>query len=92
MIVTDQNGEPYRADEFGFTLARHARSFNARQTFRRLPLAGVTWARRRRPLFLNLIVASGQRRYAAGEYGLLLTSSETEDRGAALVRLHLPPA
>jgi 3-oxoacyl-[acyl-carrier-protein] synthase I len=92
VIVTDQNGEPYRADEFGFTLARHARSFNVPPDLRAPAACWGDVSAASAPLFVNLIVASGQRRYAAGEYGLLLTSSEMEDRGAALVRLAPPPA
>jgi len=89
VIISDQTGEPYRADEFGFTVARHARRFTAPPVF---ITPGSSWGdvgAASVPLFLALFVASGQRGYAKGEYGLLLASSDTQERGAVLVRL--PP-
>jgi 3-oxoacyl-[acyl-carrier-protein] synthase-1 len=87
VIVSDQTGEPYRADEFGFTVARHARRFSVPPVFL---TPGSSWGdvgAASVPLFLVLVVASGQRGYAKGEYGLLLASSDTDQRGAALVWL-----
>ena len=91
VVVTDQNGEPQRADEFGFTLARHAERFRAPPNFQ---VPATSWGdvgAASAPLFASLIIASGQRGYAAGEHALLLTSSETEERGALLVRLDSLP-
>lgn len=92
VVVSDQNGEPYRADEIGFTLARHGSSFNAPPNVRAPAACWGDVGAASAPLFVGLIVASGQRRYAPGRHALLLTSSETEDRGAVLMRLASPPA
>jgi 3-oxoacyl-[acyl-carrier-protein] synthase-1 len=92
VVVSDQNGEAYRADEFGFTLARHARSFDAPPNVRSPASCWGDVGAASAPLFVGLVVASGLRRYARGEHALLLASSETEDRGAVLMRLALPPA
>ena len=92
VIISDQNGETYRADEFGFTLARHARRFTAPPNTRTPATAWGDVGAASVPLFAALVAASGQRGYAAGEYGLLIASSETCERGAVLVRLEsFPP-
>jgi 3-oxoacyl-[acyl-carrier-protein] synthase I len=91
-IFCDQNGEPYRANEFGFTLARYARHFDAPPDFWTPADCWGDVGAASAPLFAMLLAASGERGYAAGEYGLILSSSETEERGAALLRLRSLPA
>ena len=87
VILSDQNGETYRADEFGFTLARYARRFAAPPDFRTPATCWGDVGAASVPLFAGLVAASGQRGYAFGDYGLVLASSESDQRGAVLVRL-----
>jgi 3-oxoacyl-[acyl-carrier-protein] synthase I len=85
-IVSDLNGETHRADEFGFTLLRHAQRFPAPPVFHTPAAAWGDVGAASAPLFASLIAAAAQRGYARGEYSVLLTSSDAEERAAVLVR------
>jgi 3-oxoacyl-[acyl-carrier-protein] synthase-1 len=84
--ICDQNGEAYRADEFGFMLTRLSEMFED-------PLEYLTpadcWGdvgAASGPLFINQLCAASQRGYAKGPCTLLWTSSEGGERTAAIFK------
>lgn len=88
-LICDQNGEVYRADEFGFTVVR---------TSDRLADGGAFLAPAQfwgdvgaasGPLFAILAIAAGNRGYAKGPHTLLCTSSEGGERAAAILRTEI---
>ena len=85
-MYCDMNGEPYRADEFGFAALRtNGGTSSRRRTSSRRPIAGATWLRRSAPLALMLATIAGQKAYANGPFAFLWASSESGERGAALL-------
>lgn len=88
--ICDMNGEPYRADEYGFAVSRLANRFvNASQFVAPADSWGDVGAASG-PLFVNLVAAAGQRRYATARYNLLWTSSESGERSAAILQTEIP--
>jgi 3-oxoacyl-[acyl-carrier-protein] synthase-1 len=88
-VICDMNGEPYRADEFGFTLARTSERFVSGSDFLAPADCWGDVGAASAPLFIGLAAAAGQRGYAKGPHYLIWTSSEGGQRGSAL--LHLDP-
>jgi 3-oxoacyl-[acyl-carrier-protein] synthase I len=89
-IICDMNGEPYRADEFGFTLARTAHYFAEPSAFSAPADCWGDVGAASAPLFVLLAAFAGRKRYAKGPATLLWASSEGGRRGAAVVRSHSP--
>ena len=84
--ICDMNGEPYRADEYGFAVTRVGKRFvNASDFIAPADCWGDVGAASG-PLFANLVVAAGQRGYAAGRHNLVWTSSESGERCAAILQ------
>lgn len=84
-IISDMNGEPYRADEYGFTVARQGE-------FLRDPMEVTTpadcWGdvgAASGALFLGLAAVAAQKGYSKGPLTLAWTSSDGGERAAALV-------
>lgn len=88
-IICDMNGEPYRADEYGFTVARTAQRFEDASDFMAPADCWGDVGAASGPLFANLIVAAGQRGYATTQHNLLWTSSESGERSAAILHHEL---
>lgn len=89
-VIGDLNGEPYRADELGFTMVRAGEQLADPS---RLLAPASSWGdvgAASAPLFVGLAVEAARRGYARGPYTLLWAGSEGGDRGAALV--HQEPA
>jgi len=83
--ICDMNGEPYRADEYGFTLARLSNRFvNAADIVAPADCWGDVGAASGL-LFVNLVVVSGQRDRGKARHSLLWTSSESGERSAAIL-------
>jgi len=87
-VVCDMNGDPHRADEYGFTIARYSERF-------RDPSDVITpadcWGdvgAASAPLFIGLITAAALKGYSHGQNSLLWTSSENGQRGAAVMTNH----
>jgi len=85
-VFCDLNGEAYRADEYGFTALRTKARFRAATDFVApadcwgdIGAAGV-------PLHMALAVISHRKRYGKGPVSLVWASSESGERGAALIR------
>lgn len=84
--VCDQNGEAYRADEFGFMLARLSENFVDPSDFMAPADCWGDVGAASGPLFLNLILSSAEKGHAKGCHTLAWTSSEGGERTAAILR------
>jgi 3-oxoacyl-[acyl-carrier-protein] synthase-1 len=85
-VFCDLNGEPYRADEFGFATLRTGEHFRAASDFVAPADCWGDVGAAGAPLHLALAVAAGRKRYAKGPLSLVWGSSESGERGAVLVR------
>jgi 3-oxoacyl-[acyl-carrier-protein] synthase-1 len=84
--INDMNGEPYRADEYGFAVCQQGTRFiNASHFTAPADCWGDVGAASG-PLFANLVIAAGQRGYATGRHNLVWTSSESGERCAAILQ------
>jgi 3-oxoacyl-[acyl-carrier-protein] synthase-1 len=81
------NGEPYRADEYGFTVARTSERFVDAADFLAPADCWGDVGAASGPLYLGLAAAAGRRRYSQGPYWLAWTSSESGERCAALLHV-----
>ena len=84
--ICDQNGEAYRADEFGFMLARLSKYFTDPSDYMAPADCWGDVGAASGLLFVNLITAASEKHYAKGPYTLLWTSSEGGERTAAIFR------
>jgi len=80
----DQNGEAYRADEFGFMLCRLAESFSDPSDFLAPADCWGDVGAASGVLYLNLVITAAEKGYNKGPYTLLWTSSEGGERSAAI--------
>ena len=84
--ICDQNGEAYRADEFGFMLSRLSEYFSDPSDYLAPADCWGDVGAASGPLFINLILTATERGYLKGPYTLLWASSEGGERSAALLR------
>jgi 3-oxoacyl-[acyl-carrier-protein] synthase I len=84
-IYCDLNGEPYRADEYGFTCLRTGEHMADAGDFVAPADCWGDVAAAGSMLHLVLAAAAGSKRYAKGRIALLWSSSEGGERAAALV-------
>ena len=82
--ICDLNGEAYRADEFGFMLARTSERFVDTSAFTAPADCWGDVGAASGPLFILLASAAAMKGYANGPLTLLWTSSEAGERVAAL--------
>ncbi len=82
--LCDQNGEAYRADEFGFTLARTSEAFADPGDFDAPADCWGNVGAASGPLFLVLAAMAARKTFARGPRTLLWTSSESGERCALL--------
>ena len=85
-VFCDLNGEPYRADEFGFAALRTGACFRAVSDFVALADCWGDVGAAGAPLHIALSVIAHRKRYAKGPLSMAWGSSESGERGAALVR------
>jgi 3-oxoacyl-[acyl-carrier-protein] synthase-1 len=90
-MICDQNGEPYRADEFGFALVRTSERFADGSDFLAPADCWGDVGAASGPLFVALAVEAAERGWASGPHYLIWASSESGERGAALLRLEIKP-
>jgi 3-oxoacyl-[acyl-carrier-protein] synthase-1 len=86
-VFSDMNGEPYRADEFGFAALRTKEAFESASDF---IAAADCWgdvSAASIPLALALATIAGRKGYANGPYSLVWASSESGERGTVLVEI-----
>ncbi len=88
-LIGDLNGQPHRADEFGFTMTRLGDRFHDPGRFRTPAECWGDVGAASGPLFVALAVQAGRRRYAAGPLTLLWAGARGAERSSALV--HVPP-
>ena len=81
----DQNGEAYRADEFGFMLARLSDHFVDPSDYMAPADCWGDVGAASGPLYINQLCAAAEKDYSTGPISLLWTSSEGGDRTAAIV-------
>lgn len=86
-VYCDMNGEPYRADEYGFTCLRTQEAFEAAADFIAPADCWGDVCAASGPLHLGLATIAGAKGYAKGTLALVWASSESGERGAAAVVL-----
>jgi 3-oxoacyl-[acyl-carrier-protein] synthase-1 len=90
--ICDMNGEAYRADEFGFMLARTSERFVDASAFTTPADCWGDVGAASGPLFVLLACAAATKGYASGPVTLLSTSSEGGARAAALFLANIEAA
>jgi 3-oxoacyl-[acyl-carrier-protein] synthase-1 len=86
-VYCDLNGEPYRADEFGFAAVRTKDSFESASDFVAPADCWGDVSAASAPLHLILSVMASQKAYSSGPHAFLWASSEGGERGSALLAL-----
>ena len=84
--ICDQNGEAYRADEFGFMLVRSAKYFTDPSDYMAPADCWGDVGAASGSLFVNLIISASEKGYANGSHTLLWASSEGGERTAVIFR------
>jgi 3-oxoacyl-[acyl-carrier-protein] synthase-1 len=84
-IICDMNGEPYRAEEYGFATIRTETFFVNSSDFHAPADCWGNVGAASGPLFLNLAVVGHQKGYLRGIRTLVWTSSESGERAAAVI-------
>ena len=84
-IYCDLNGEPYRADEFGFTVLRTKEHFESASDFVAPADCWGDVAAAGGLLHVMLACAAGYKSYARGELAFVWSSAEMGERAAALL-------
>jgi 3-oxoacyl-[acyl-carrier-protein] synthase I len=88
-VIGDLNGQPHRADEFGFTMTRLAGRFHDPGRFHTPAECWGDVGAASGPLFLALAALAGKKRYARGPHTLVWASAMVAERAAALI--HVDP-
>lgn len=86
-VYGDLNGEPYRADEFGFAALRTRESFTSTSEFVAPADCWGDVSAASCPLGMMLSVAASAKGYSRGPFSLIWASSEAGERGTALLEL-----
>ena len=84
-MYCDMNGEPYRADEYGFAVTRTREHFVAPSEFVAPADCWGDVGAATGPLCLTLATIAIQKAYAKGGISLVWASSDSGERGAAVV-------
>ena len=87
--VCDLNGEPYRADEFGYTVVRTSQYFRQATDVDTPADCWGDMGAASGPLFLGLSAIAARKRYAKGPWSVAWASSESGYRSCALLNLPL---
>src|SRR4029079_12417749 len=84
-VLCDQNGEAYRADEYGFSLLRTNKFFVDGSDFIAPADCWGDVGAASGPLFIALAATAARKGYARGPWTLAWTSSEAGERSSALI-------
>ena len=84
-LYCDMNGEPYRADEYGFACLRTKDRFVSASDFVAPADCWGDVSAASAPLALALSTVASAKQYASGRYAFLWASSDSGERGAALL-------
>lgn len=90
-VYCDINGEPYRVDEWGFTIARLGKFFVDGSSYCSPANCWGDVGAASGPLLIGLAIEAARRRYAKGSHQLIWCSSESGERSAALLYTELAP-
>ncbi len=88
-LYCDMNGEPYRADEFGFAIIRAGGLFRDPSAFTAPADCWGDVGAASGPLFLVLVDAAARKGYAPGPVLSAFTSSESGERCGFVARAHV---
>jgi 3-oxoacyl-[acyl-carrier-protein] synthase-1 len=91
-VYCDMNGEPYRADEYGFTCLRTKEYFESASDFVAPADCWGDVSSASTLLYIGLAAIAGHKGYANGSTALVWASSEHGERGAALLRVSQGPS
>ena len=83
-VYCDMNGEPYRADEYGFAATRAKEAFASPSDFVAPADCWGDVGAASMPLGIKLALIAGQKWYAQGSHAFVWASSESGERGASL--------
>jgi 3-oxoacyl-[acyl-carrier-protein] synthase-1 len=86
-IYCDMNGEPYRADEFGFAALRTGDAFTSVSEFVAPADCWGDVGAASAPLGMMLATTAGRKSYGNGPHAFVWASSESGERGAALLEV-----
>jgi len=86
-IICDLNGQPHRAEEFGFTMLRLGRKFSDPGRFQTPADCWGDVGAASGPLFVALAVTAGRKGYAPGPLTLVWTSAMVAERSSALIQV-----
>lgn len=89
-LYCDMNGEPYRADEFGFATIRAGGLFKDPSEFNAPADCWGDVGAASGPLFLVLAEAAARKGYASGPLAVAFTSSESGERSGFITRARMP--
>jgi 3-oxoacyl-[acyl-carrier-protein] synthase-1 len=84
-VFCDMNGDPYRADEFGFASLRTRDRFVSASDFIAPADCWGDVSAAAAPLGLMLAVIAARKHYSRGRHALLFASSDGGERGAAVL-------
>ena len=87
-VYCDMNGEPYRADEYGFTCLRTKESFESPSDFVAPADCWGDVGAAGAPLHLILSTISGFKKYARGQVAFAWASAEGGERAAVAIATH----
>lgn len=86
-VYCDLNGEPYRADEYGFTCLRTKEYFRSASDFVAPADCCGDVCAASAPLHIGLAAIAAAKRYSNGSTALVCASSEQGSRAAAVLRV-----
>ena len=86
-VYCDMNGEPYRADEYGFTALRTKEHFESASDFIAPADCWGDVCAAGGPLHVGLAAIAGSKRYATGNHAFVWSGSEGGERAATLVAI-----
>lgn len=85
-IICDLNGEPYRGDEFSYTIVRTSDQFVDPAEFLTPADCWGDVGAASGPLFINLALIAATKGYSKGPHTLVWTSSEGGERSVAIIQ------
>jgi len=85
-MICDMNGDAYRADEFGFMLARLSNRFKDPSNFLAPADCWGDIGAASGPLYVSLLSVAAEKSYSEGSNNLLWTSSENGERSSTIIK------
>jgi 3-oxoacyl-[acyl-carrier-protein] synthase-1 len=89
-VYCDMNGEPYRADEYGFACLRMKEFFASASDFVSPADCWGDVSAATGPLCMSLAVIAARKAYANGPLAFVWTSAESGERAGALIEIITP--